>query len=106
MLGDRVIVHGNEFGTVKYIGKLEFDALNRIFIGIQLDAPNGITDGTLRGRQYFQCPPAHGIFVLPHDVLCVTGRNSIFSGTNLPRIAKNVYTSVNTSSQVRAIIDA
>ena len=74
MNGDRVIVQGNQLGTVKYIGKLEFDPLGRIFIGVQLDAPVGITDGAVRGQRYFQCPPGHGVFVLPHNVLCVTGR--------------------------------
>lgn len=84
-MGDRVIVQGDQLGAVRYIGKLNFDVLNRIFIGVQLDSPVGITDGTVRGQQYFQCPPGHGIFVLPHDVLCVTGRKSLSSGIALPK---------------------
>ena len=85
LLGDRVILQSDQIGTVKYIGKLNFDALNRIFIGIHLDFPVGITDGTIRGQQYFQCPPGHGIFVLPHDISCVTGRKSLSSGVAQPK---------------------
>lgn len=83
-MGDRVVVHGDQLGIVKYIGKLEFDQLDRMFIGIHLDIPLGITDGTVRGRRYFQCPPSHGVFVLPHNITCVTGRKPQ-SSTALPR---------------------
>ena len=34
----------------------------------------GNCDGMVKGRRYFQSPPAHGVFVVPHEVLCVTGR--------------------------------
>ena len=74
LLGDRVVVKGEQLGTIKYIGKLEFDPLDRVFIGVHLDAPVGITDGAVKGKRYFQCPPLHGVFLLPHDILCVTGR--------------------------------
>jgi hypothetical protein len=84
LLGDRVIIHGDHLGTVKYIGKLEFDPLERVFIGIHLDEPQGITDGAVRGQRYFQCPPSHGIFTLPYNIIGVTGRKLLSSG--LPRI--------------------
>ena len=83
-------------GVVRYIGRLEPDLLGQIFIGVHLVMPGkfsmtllpdskvysylfvmwtvGTCDGSLRGRQYFQCPPLHGVFVKPADVLCVTGR--------------------------------
>ena len=79
------MVHGDQLGTVKYIGKLEFDRLDRVFIGVHLDTPLGITDGAVRGRRYFQCPPSHGVFVLPHNITCVTGRKPQSSSTALPR---------------------
>ena len=73
------MIRGEQLGTVKYIGKLEFDHLDRVFIGVHLDVPVGITDGALRGKRYFQCPANHGVFVLPSDVLGVTGRKVYFS---------------------------
>ena len=87
---------------MRYIGKLESDILGQLFIGVHLDMPGihtspslnslaidvydnpcndvflnnavGTCDGSLRGRHYFQCPPHHGVFVKPGDVICVTGR--------------------------------
>lgn len=74
MQGDRVIVRGQKLGTVKYIGKPTFDYINRLFIGVHLDAPDGVCDGEVKGTRYFSCPPDSGVFVLPHDVLSVIGR--------------------------------
>ena len=61
-------------GTIRYIGKLDFDILDLIYIGVHLDMPIGTCDGSVKGRRYFQCPPNHGVFVRPSDVMCVTGR--------------------------------
>ena len=61
-------------GTIRYIGKLDFDILDLIYIGVHLDMPVGTCDGSVKGRRYFQCPPNHGVFVRPSDVMCVTGR--------------------------------
>ena len=69
-----MIVGDQNLGTVKYIGKLEFDRLDRLFIGVHLDAPIGISDGEVKGKRYFNCPPGHGVFVLPHNILSVIGR--------------------------------
>ncbi|CAI8042107.1 CAP-Gly domain-containing linker protein 2 [Geodia barretti] len=86
LLGDRVIVKGERPGVVRYIGRLEADVLGQILIGVHLVMPVGTCDGSLRGRQYFQCPPLHGVFVRPADVLCVTGRKPCTGGTVVPRL--------------------
>ena len=39
LLGDKVIVKGERLGRVVYIGKLDFDFLDQIYIGISLDMP-------------------------------------------------------------------
>ena len=65
-IGDRVSVTSRGYhGTIKYIGKLK----NRIgtfadgiFVGFQLDLPNGISDGTYLEKRYFTCPQRHGGF--------------------------------------------
>lgn len=93
LLGDKVVVKGERLGHVSYIGKLDFDFFDQIYIGVHLDLPGyqltlsfswsqlqytyvivGNSNGTLKGRRYFQCPPSHGVFVKPADVICVTGR--------------------------------
>lgn len=39
MLGDRVVLKGERLGTVCYIGRLDIDAAENIYIGIHLDLP-------------------------------------------------------------------
>lgn len=39
MLGDKVIVKGERLGYVAYIGKLDFDIFDQIYIGVCLDMP-------------------------------------------------------------------
>ncbi len=39
LLGDKVIVKGERLGTVAYIGKLDFDFFDQIYIGVFLDMP-------------------------------------------------------------------
>ena len=46
LLGDRVVITGDKIGCVRYIGKLEFDPLQRVFIGVHLDSP-GMPNQTL-----------------------------------------------------------
>jgi len=39
LLGDRVVVKGERLGHVSYIGKLDFDIFDQIYIGVTLDMP-------------------------------------------------------------------
>ena len=39
MLGDKVIVKGERLGTVAYIGKLDTNFFDQIYIGVLLDMP-------------------------------------------------------------------
>ncbi|EDQ93139.1 uncharacterized protein MONBRDRAFT_22589 [Monosiga brevicollis MX1] len=36
-----------------------------VWVGIELDEPNGKNDGTVNGKQYFEAPPQHGLFARP-----------------------------------------
>lgn len=67
-LGDRVIVGGVQYGTVKYIGVPK--SAPGLMVGVELDTPEGRHDGRYEGAErYFQCRPSHGIFAPPHRVV-------------------------------------
>ena len=50
----------NQKGTVKYIGAVE--GLPGEQLGVHLDNAKGKLDGSHNGKQYFSCPPKHGVF--------------------------------------------
>lgn len=61
-VGERVQVTGkNLTGTVKYVGSTMFASGK--WIGVELDESKGKNDGEVQGKQYFTCPPNHGIFI-------------------------------------------
>ena len=53
-------------GAVRFIGPIAKDGPTRI--GIELDQPVGLNDGSARGTQYFSCAPNHGVFLKPEKV--------------------------------------
>ncbi|KAJ1452081.1 hypothetical protein M885DRAFT_528127 [Pelagophyceae sp. CCMP2097] len=38
-------------------------------VGVELEGPCGKHDGTVKGREYFRCPPQHGLMLAPSDVV-------------------------------------
>jgi dynactin complex subunit len=59
-VGDRVVVSGTKFGTLKYLGKIH--VAEGIWCGIQLDEPLGKNDGSVSGKRYFTCQQRYGLF--------------------------------------------
>jgi len=68
-VGDRCEVQpGGRRGEVKYVGKIP--ELNLGFwVGVSLDEPVGINDGSAKGNRYFEClGPKYGTFARPDKV--------------------------------------
>ena len=67
-VGDRVKVDGIKAGTVRHFGPTRF--ATGVWVGIELDEPEGKNDGSVDGVQYFACAaPGHGLFVRPERVV-------------------------------------
>ncbi|CAF1284245.1 unnamed protein product [Rotaria sordida] len=60
VVGDRVVVSGTKYGTLKYLGKIH--VAEGIWCGIQLDEPLGKNDGSVSGKRYFTCQQRYGLF--------------------------------------------
>merc|ERR1712113_1227154 len=54
--GQRVDAMGRN-GVVRFVGTTNFQP--GLWVGIELDGPDGKTDGTVKGISYFRCEPNH-----------------------------------------------
>ncbi|KAH8401746.1 hypothetical protein KR009_007617, partial [Drosophila setifemur] len=62
VLGESVLIRPyNASGVIRFVGTTEFQP--GAWIGVELDVPTGKNDGSVKGIQYFQCKPKHGMFV-------------------------------------------
>lgn len=74
-IGQRVEVVGKGVqGSVAYIGTTMFASGK--WIGVILDEGKGRNNGTVQGKQYFQCKENHGIFVRPSQLCMITDSGS------------------------------
>lgn len=48
-------------GEIRYIGRVPDLGLG-YYIGIKLDEPYGMNDGSYKGVPYFECPAKYGLF--------------------------------------------
>ncbi|CAE8639131.1 unnamed protein product [Polarella glacialis] len=67
-VNQRVAVAGRA-GTVRFAGETQFAP--GVWIGVELDEACGKNSGTVKDVEYFSCPPEHGIFVRPNNVLAL-----------------------------------
>merc|ERR550539_1234964 len=51
-------LRGNK-GFCKYVGTVESKE-DVIYVGVELDEPNGKHDGKVKGKRYFKCRDKHG----------------------------------------------
>ncbi|CAG8525134.1 15381_t:CDS:10 [Acaulospora morrowiae] len=61
----RCEISGNS-GTIRFVGPTEFAPGK--WVGVELDEPSGKNDGSVKGKNYFDCKPKHGVFVRPSQV--------------------------------------
>lgn len=66
-VGVRVLVHGENLGTVRYAGSTGFQTSGK-WVGVELDEPLGKNNGVVQGKRYFDCRANHGVFVRPSYV--------------------------------------
>ena len=95
-VGDRVVVSGTKFGTLKYLGKIH--VAEGTWCGIQLDDPLGKNDGSVSGKRYFTCQQRYGLFSPLARVEKVTDEMS--QSQIIARKASITSTSTNTKSQL------
>uniref|UniRef100_G1MV69 CAP-Gly domain-containing protein n=1 Tax=Meleagris gallopavo TaxID=9103 RepID=G1MV69_MELGA len=69
-IGDRVLVSKVQPGTLQFKGVTKF--AKGIWVGVELDKPEGSNDGTYDGIKYFDCKEKHGIFAPPQKISHIT----------------------------------
>ncbi len=57
---------GSHHGVVRFIGDVHFGT--GLFIGVELDTPEGKNDGSIDGTVYFTTEPNRGLFTRPNRV--------------------------------------
>lgn len=62
-IGQTVELQDGRVATVRYVGETHFAPGD--WIGVELDEPSGKNDGAVQGQRYFDCTPAHGMFIRP-----------------------------------------
>ncbi|XP_075682711.1 kinesin-like protein KIF13A isoform X2 [Rhinoderma darwinii] len=86
-LGDQVCIGDNKFGTVRYIGTVDFS--RGVWVGVELHVQLGKHDGTVKGKEYFRCKPKYGVFVRPNRLTKALGPTNRDNGSTLREQAYN-----------------
>ena len=58
--------------TIRYLG--DYHLKPGVWIGLELDKPKGKNNGTIRGKEYFQCEPNCGLFISYDDFVKHLGK--------------------------------
>lgn len=72
-VGRRCTVEGYQCdGVLRFVGP--YAETGRTRCGVELDDPEGKNNGQVKGKQYFQCKPGHGVLVVPTKVHLIPRR--------------------------------
>jgi len=67
-VGDRCeVAPGGRRGTVTFLGEVE-ELAPGYWVGVRFDEPVGRGDGSVKGRQIFECEARYGAFVRPKRI--------------------------------------
>ena len=70
-------VGGEHSGTLRYKGPVQF--ASGFWAGVELDLPEGTSNGFKEGEEYFKCPDKHGLFAPPEKVALLSQPENILS---------------------------
>ena len=59
-------------GYVRFVGTVE--GKPDIYVGVELDAPDGKHDGRVKGKRYFKCRDKYG-YMAPHETFELFGKS-------------------------------
>ena len=68
-VGQTVELNDGRIAVVRFAGSLHFTTGD--FVGVELDEPTGLNDGSVKGKRYFECKPKYGQFVKPNVVATI-----------------------------------
>lgn len=91
-IGSRVLVAGLKSGTLRFCGTTEFAV--GLWIGVELDSPDGKNDGSINGVSYFRSRLNHGIFVPINKI------SRLAVNVSSPSLTRNFSRSLTTSPVV------
>ncbi|CCF50587.1 hypothetical protein NDA11_000188 [Ustilago hordei] len=81
-LHSRVKVSNLGHGEVLFVGQTSFAA--GVWVGIELDNPNGKNNGSVQGKRYFECEDGHGVFVRSSQVHLLSPEEEMHSFDDEP----------------------
>ncbi|ORX48475.1 hypothetical protein DM01DRAFT_255950 [Hesseltinella vesiculosa] len=86
-IGTKVLIHGENIGTIRFIGTTSFQTGR--WIGIELDEPKGKNAGVVQGKRYFECRAQHGVFVRPTQVQLLNAGSPTSTATSQDEAANS-----------------
>jgi tubulin-folding cofactor B len=66
VLGERCLVESGHRGEVAFVGNI--DGKTGLFVGVRLDDPFGLNDGSVNGKKLFEALPKCGVFLRPEKI--------------------------------------